>query len=94
MSPEVKKLVSVLAISMPVTGTRVETVEAAKAVETAEAAETAEVGKNGDESEGEYLNLARVPCIRYFIIFQKKSVPVLALLDSGSDVNGIHPTFA
>ena len=37
-------------------------------------------------------NLARVPCIRYLINFGKKSV--LALLDSGSEVNAIHPAFA
>ena len=88
MSPEGKKLVSVLATSTPVTGTRAETIE------TAEAVGTAEVGENGDESEGECPNLARVPCIRYPITFRKKSVPVSALLDSGSEVNAIHPTFA
>ena len=37
-------------------------------------------------------NLARVPCIRYLINFGKKSV--LALLDSGSEVNAVYPTFA
>ena len=37
-------------------------------------------------------NLARVPCIRYPINFGEKSV--LALLDSGSKVNAIHPAFA
>ena len=88
MSPEGKKLVSVSATSTPVTGTRAETIE------TAEAVGTAEVGENGDESEGECPNLARVPCIRYPITFRKKSVPVSALLDSGSEVNAIHPTFA
>ena len=72
----------VSATSTPVTGTR------------AEAVETAEVGENGDESEGECPNLACVPCIRYPITFRKKSVPVSALLDSGSEVNAIHPTFA
>ena len=46
MSLEVKKLVSVLAISTPMIGTREEMVE------------TAEVGKDGDESKGEYPNLA------------------------------------
>ena len=70
------------------TGTRAETVE------TAEAIGTAEVNEDGNESEGECPNLARVPCIRYPIIFRKNSVPVLALLDSGSEVNAIHPTFA
>ena len=98
MSPEseseegVKKLVSVLATSTPVTGTREEAVEAAESFGTAEAVETAEVGKDGEESEGEYPNLARVPCIRYPITLRKKSVS--ALLDSGSEVNAIHPTLA
>ena len=88
MSPEVKKLVLVSATSTPVTGTRAETVE------TAEAVETAEVGEDGNESEGEYPNPTQVPCIRYPITFRKKSLRVLALLDSGSEVNAIHPTFA
>ena len=79
---------SVLAISTPVTGTR------EKAVETAGAVETTEVGKNGKESNGEYPNLARVPCIQYPIIFRKKSVSMLVLLNSGSEVNAIHPTLA
>ena len=87
MSPEVKKLVSVLATSTPVTGTRAETIE------TAEAIGTAEVSEDGEESEGECPNLARVPCIRYPITFRKTSVPVSALLDSGSEINAIHPTF-
>ena len=87
MSPEGKKLVSVSATSTPVTGTRAETIE------TAEAVGTAEVGENGDESEGECPNLARVPCIWYPITFRKKSVPVSALLDSGSEINALHPTF-
>ena len=74
---------------MPVTGIR------KGAVETAEAVETAGAGtKNGEESEGEYLNLAWVPCIWYPITFRKKSVLVLVLFDSGSKVNAIHPTFA
>ena len=37
-------------------------------------------------------NLARVLCIRYPINFGKKSV--LALLDSSSELNAIHPAFA
>ena len=68
------------------TGTRAETIE------TAEAIGTAEVSEDGEESEGECPNLARVPCIRYPITFRKTSVPVSALLDSGSEVNAIHPT--
>ena len=43
----------------PVTETREETVETAKVVEFAK------VSKDGIESEGEYLNLVRVPYIRY-----------------------------
>ena len=70
------------------TGTRAETVETAKAVRTAE------VNEDGNESEGECPNLARVPYIRYPITFQKNSVPVSALLDSGSEINANHPTFA
>ena len=82
MSPEDKKLVLVSATSTLVTRTRAETVE------------TAEVGEDGDESEGECPNLVRIPCIRYSITFRKKSVPVLALFDSGNEVNAIHSTFA
>ena len=77
---------SVSATSTPVTGTRAETIE------TAEAIGTAEVSEDGEESEGECPNLARVPCIRYPITFRKTSVPMSALLDSGSEVNAIHPT--
>ena len=36
--------------------------------------------------------LERVPCIRYPTTFQEESVS--AILDSGSVVNAIHPTFA
>ena len=47
-----------------------------------------------EEEVGENLgaNLARVPYIRYPINFRKKSV--LALLDSSSEVNTVHPAFA
>ena len=47
-----------------------------------------------DAKDGENLrsNLAQVPCIWYSITTKKKSV--LALLDLGSEVNAIHPTFA
>ena len=45
VSLEVKKLVSVSATSMPVTGNRAETVEATQAVATDE------VNEDGDESE-------------------------------------------
>ena len=46
-----------------------------------------------EEMFGENLgaNLAQVPCIRYPINFGKKSVS--ALLDSGSEVNSVHPAF-
>ena len=59
----VKNLVSVLATSTPVTGTREEVVEAAKSIGTVETVETAEIGKDDKESKGEYPNLAQVPCI-------------------------------
>ena len=91
--PEVKKLVSISATSTLVTGSREETFETTKAIETAEAVETAEIDKDGDKNEGEYPNLARVPCIRYLITFRKKSLPVSTLFDSDSEVNAIHPTF-
>ena len=83
--PRAKKLVSVLATSTLMTETRGETVKTM---------ETAREGKDGEESERKYPNLVRVPCIQYPITFRKKSVPVLALLDSKSEVNAIHPTFA
>ena len=79
---------SVSATSMPVTETKEEAVETAKAIETAK------VSKDGKESKDEYPNLARVPCIWYPISFRKKSISVSALLDSGSEVNAIHPTLA
>ena len=85
MSPEAKKLVLVSANSTPVTETREEAVETA---------ETAGEGKDGEESKGKYPNLAQVPYNRHPITFRKKFVPVLALLDSDSEVNAIHPTFA
>ena len=84
----VKKLVSVLATSTPVTGTREEAIEVAKSIEAAE------IGKDDEESKSEYPNFARVPCIRYPITFRKKSVSMQALLDSDSEVNAIHPTLA
>ena len=100
MSPEAKKLVLVLATSTPVTETREEADETAEAVGTAEDVETnetvesTEVGKGGAESKGEYPSLAQVPYIWYPITFRKKSVSMLALLDSGSEVNAIYPTLA
>ena len=47
-----------------------------------------------EEAVGENLgsNLTRVPCICYSINFRKKSLSVL--LDSGSEVNAVHPAFA
>ena len=65
----VKKLVTVLATSMPVTIARKEAVD-----------------------ENLASNLAQVPCIRYPINFGKKSM--LALLNSGSEVNAVYPAFA
>ena len=84
----VKKLVSVLATSTPVTGTRKEVVEAAESVGIIR------VGKDNKESKGEYPNLAQVLCIQYPITFWKKSVFISVLFDSGSEVNAIHPTLA
>ena len=78
----VKKLVLVSATSTPVTETRKKEVG------------TAEAGKDGKKSEGKYWNLTQVSCIRYPVTFRKKSVSISALLDSGSEVNAIHPTLA
>ena len=78
---------SVLATLTPVIGTRDEAFEATKAVETAE------VGEDGNESKSEYPNLEQISCIWYPITFRKKSVSMLALLDSGSEVNAIHSIF-
>ena len=87
-----KKLVSVLATSTPLTETREEAVETVETGKTAEVVETTGAGKDGKQSKGKYSkNLAQVLCIQYLIIFRKKSV--LALLDSNSEVNAIHPTF-
>ena len=66
----VKKLVTILATSTPVTVAREEVVE------------------NGENPRS---NFAQIPCIRYPINFRKQSV--LALLDLGSKVNTIYPTF-
>ena len=73
---------------MPVIKTREETVEATEAIESAE------VGEDGVESNDKYLNLAQVLCIWYPVIFQKKSVSMSVLFDSGSEVNAIYPTLA
>ena len=84
---EAKKLVSVSANSILVTVTKN---EAVKTVETIGAGENGE-----DDKGGKYLrNLARVPYNWYSITFWRKSVPVLALFNSSSEVNAIHPTFA
>ena len=77
----------VLTTFTPVTAARE---EAPGNAMTSETGENGENDKNGDEDSG--TNLARVPCIRYPITFRKQSVS--ALLDSGSEVNGIDPTFA
>ena len=45
-----------------------------------------------EDSENSRSNLAWVPCIRYPINFGKKSI--LALFDSGSEVNTVYLTFA
>ena len=90
---DAKNLVLVSTTSTPVTETKKETVETPEAVETAKIVETTGTGKDGKKSKGEYPeNLAQVPCIRYPINFEKKSV--LALFDLGSKVNAVHPAFA
>lgn len=65
-------------------------------VKIVEIVEIAGTSKNGKKSKsGEYLgNLKRVLCISYPITFRKKSMPVLALFNSGSKVNAIYLTFA
>lgn len=88
MSPEFEKkankLVSILANATPAIGTR------KKAVETAEIA-----GKDGEKSKSDHPeNLVSVSCIRYPITFRKKSMPMLVLFDSRSEINAIHPIFA
>ena len=49
--------------------------------------------KEALEQEGA---LERVPCIHYLVQFKKdmSKAQVQALIDSGSEVNTIHPTFA
>ena len=79
---------SVSATSTLVTRTKEEEAEAAESVGTVE------VSKDDKKSKGEYPNLARVPCVRYPITFQKKSVSMSVLFDSGSEVNVIQPTLA
>ena len=39
-------------------------------------------------------NLERVPCIRYPVRLRKDQDEVEALLDSGSEVNAMHPAYA
>lgn len=97
MSLKTKKPVLVSAIFIPVTRTRKEMVETANTGETIKAIETAGASKNGKEnkdSKNSRSNLTQVLCIQYLFIFQKKSKLMSALLDSSSEVNVIHPTFA
>ena len=83
----VKNLVSVSATFILVTGIRKEMVEAIK---------TAGASKDDKKSKSnKYLgNLTWVPYIQYSIIFQKIFMSVMALFNSGSEVNTFHPTFA
>ena len=68
-TPQAKKLVSVLATSLLVTG--------------------------ASREAPKVRVLDRVPCIRYPVQFRKdKSKDVLALLDSGSEVNAMIPAYA
>ena len=50
------------------------------------------VAREEEVDENLEANLARVPCIRYPINLGKKSVS--AVLDSGNEVNAVHPAFA
>ena len=67
-----------------------------EAVEIAEVVETTGVEEDGKKNKGNKYsgNYVKVPYIWYLIIFRKKSVLVLALFDSNSEINAIHPTFA
>lgn len=77
---------------MLVIGNREEAVETA---ETAEVVEISRVDKDSNKSKNEYLrNLTQVPCIWYFITFQKKSVPMSVLFNLDIEVSTIHATFA
>ena len=92
VSPKAKKVVLILATSMLVIGNRGKAVET---VETIEDVETASAGKDGRESEGQYPeNFARILYIWYPLIFWRKIVLVLALLDLDSEINIIYPTCA
>lgn len=77
---------SVLVTFIPVIATK------KKAVEIVE---TTRAGEDGKDSEsGEYLeNLIQILCILYPIIFWRKFIHVLVLLNSDSEVITIHPTF-
>lgn len=85
-----KKQVLVSATYTLVTKTR------KKAIETAGIAKTVGISKNNKESKGGRYpgNLAQIPYIQYFITFWKRSVPMMALFDCGSEINAIYPTFA
>ena len=83
---KVKKLVFVLATSMPVTIVRKEMVENAENSKNLRTA--AEAGEDGKNPRS---NLAQVPSIQYLITFKKKFLSVL--FDSNSEVNAIYPTF-
>lgn len=81
----IKKLVSVLAISISMTVIREEVVKTTETTKT--------IGGSKNSENGEYLqtNFARVPYIWYLITFWKESV--LALFDSGSKINAIYQIF-
>lgn len=38
--------------------------------------------------------LERVPCIQYLVRFSRDQVDAQALIDSGSEVNAMHPAYA
>lgn len=39
-------------------------------------------------------NLERVPCIQYPVQFRKDQDDTKALIDSGSEINALHPAYA
>ena len=75
---------------MPLKGeTRVKKLVTVSATSTPVTVAREEAVKNGENPRS---NLAQILCIRYSVTFGTKSV--LALFDSGSKVNAVHPTFS
>ena len=89
LKKEVKKLVFVAATSILVIVTRKEAFET---FENTQTSKSTRAGKDGEGGEYPRTNLVQVPCIRYPITFERKSV--LVLLNLNNEINTIHPTFA